>query len=135
MRVEFESNDVALKWVVVVEIGEGEMKGPLVSEPPTEPMKSAMELLARRETRASWLLGRRNKERSVVVAPSWTDTVAVSAMIDNSRVQSRTWQCLRVEALRVLGSIVSLLASEERLYSQSIPSGGNAVESAKKHCV
>ena len=70
MRVEFERSDVALRCVVVVEIGEGEMKGPLVSGPPTEPTKSAMELLARRETRASLLLGRRNKERSVVVEPS-----------------------------------------------------------------
>ena len=52
------------------------------------------------------------------------------------RYKCGTWHYyLRVEALRVLGSIVSLLASEERLYSQRIPSGGNVVEFAKKHCV
>lgn len=42
---------------------------------------------------------------------------------------------LRAELLREVGSIVSLLASDERLYFQSRPSGGNMGVFAKKHCV
>ena len=64
---------MALRWVVVSEMA-GEIKGPLLRVAPTGPVKSAIELLARRETRANWLLGRRNRARSVVVEPCWSDS-------------------------------------------------------------
>ena len=51
------------------------------------------------------------------------------------RYKARAGHYLRVEALRIVGSIVSLLASDERLYCQRRPSGGNVVDFAKKHCV
>ena len=53
MRVEFERSDVAPIWVVVTEMGAGEIKGPLENGAATRPVTIAIELLARRETRAT----------------------------------------------------------------------------------
>ena len=87
MIVEFEPGDVAVRCIVVLEIGEGEIKGPLESAEPIEPVYSAMEWLARSETKASSLLGRARIERSVVTEPCWSGS-SRCAMVSDIQIYS-----------------------------------------------